>query len=66
LDVRVGYHFKLPGGRTLDTLLDVFNTTNRVNFAEPLGDRRVPATFLKLTSTTAATRTAQIHVRLGF
>jgi hypothetical protein len=66
LDLRVGYHFRLAGGRTLDMLLDVFNTTNRVNFAEPAGDQRTPATFLRLTSTTGATRTAQINVRLGF
>jgi hypothetical protein len=66
LDLRLGYHFKLAGGRTFDTLLDVFNTTNRVNYAEPAGDQRTAATFLRLTSTTGATRTAQINVRLGF
>ena len=66
LDIRGGYRFGLPGGRTLDAFLDVFNVTDHVNFASPSGDLRIPATFLKLTSIIGATRTAQLNVRYGF
>ena len=73
VDLRAGYRFRLAGGRTLDAFLDVFNTTNEPNFANPIAannrsDRRVPATFLRLTSTLneSPTRTAQINLRYGF
>ena len=32
LNMRAGYRFKLPGSRTLQAHLDVFNVTNRANF----------------------------------
>ena len=35
LDLRAGYRIQLGGGRTLDAFLDVFNLTNRANFANP-------------------------------
>ena len=73
LDFRAGYRFRLGGGRTLDAFLDLFNATNEPNFANPIAanassDRRIPATFLRLTSTIdeSPTRTAQINVRFGF
>lgn len=66
LDVRAGYRLGLPGGRSLDAFLDVFNITDHVNFVNPSGDQRVAGTFLKLTSTTGATRTAQLNFRYGF
>ncbi len=66
LDVRGGYRFSLPGGRTLDAHLDVFNLTDHVNYATPSGDQRIASTFLKLTSTIGATRTAQFNLRYGF
>ena len=66
LDIRGGYRFALPGGRTLDAHLDVFNLTDHVNFATPSGDARIASTFLKLTSTIGATRTAQFNLRYGF
>jgi hypothetical protein len=67
-DLRAGYRFQLGGARTLDAFLDVFNVTNRANFANPSTDRRLPATFLRLrdVSDEGPTRTAQINVRFGF
>jgi hypothetical protein len=70
-DLRAGYRIQLGGGRTLDAFLDVFNLTNRANFAG-LGanqqDQRQPASFLRLldVSDEGPTRTAQINVRYGF
>lgn len=66
LDMRAGYRIALPGGRTLDAFLDIFNVTDHVNYATPSGDLRIPATFLKVTSIIGATRTAQLNFRYGF
>jgi hypothetical protein len=67
-DLRAGYRIQLGGGRTLDAFLDVFNLTNRANFAGPSTDQRLPATFLRLrdVSDEGPTRTAQINIRYGF
>ena len=66
LDMRAGYRLTLPGGCTFDAFLDVFNVTDRANFNTPSGDIRVIGTFLKVTSTIGATRTAQVNFRYGF
>ena len=68
LYLRGGYQFRLGGVRTLNVFLDVFNVTNRANFANPAGDRRQTATFLNLTAMNASafTRTLQLNVRYGF
>ncbi len=74
LDMRAGYVFRLPRGRSLNAFVDVFNATNEPNFASPSGatgiagtDRRIPATFLNLTSlVNGVTRTFQLNMRLGF
>ena len=68
VDLRAGYRVQLGGRRTLDMFLDVFNLANRANFANPLTDQRLPATFLRLldVSDEGPTRTAQINVRYGF
>jgi hypothetical protein len=73
LDFRAGYRFRLGGGRTLDAFFDLFNATNEPNFANPntannSSDRRVPATFAKLTQVIdgSPTRTAQLNFRFGF
>jgi hypothetical protein len=68
LDFRGGYRFRLNGGRTIDAFLDVFNATNEANFANPNNDRRVTATFLRITQTLneSPTRTGQINLRFGF
>jgi hypothetical protein len=79
LDFRAGYRIRLAGGRTIDAFLDIFNLTNEPNFANPINvttntnnvnqsDRRLPATFLRITQTLdeSPTRTAQINLRFGF
>ena len=78
VDVRAGYVFRLPGGRTLDAFVDMFNATNEPNFANPINvtantgnvnssDRRLTPTFLNLTSlVNGVTRTFQLNMRLGF
>lgn len=67
LDMKVGYRLKLGSTRTLDVGVDVFNVTNRANFANPSGDRSV-TNFLLLTALRdgAVPRTAQIGVRYAF
>ena len=67
-DLRAGYRIRLGGGRTLDAFLDIFNLTNRANFANPSVDQRQPATFLRLldVSDEGPTRTAQLNLRYGF
>ena len=70
-DLRTGYRIQLGNGRTLDAFLDVFNLTDRANFAglgESQQDRRQPASFLRLldVSDEGPTRTAQINLRFGF
>ncbi len=68
LDLRGGYRVRLGSDRTLDLFLDVFNLTNRANFANPSVDQRLPATFLRLldVSDEGPTRTAQLNLRFGF
>ncbi len=75
-DVRAGYVFRLPGGRTLNAFIDMFNGTNEPNFANPTNfnaggavssDRRLTPTFLNRTSlVNGVTRTFQLNARLGF
>jgi hypothetical protein len=67
LDMKVGYRLKLGSTRTLDVGLDVFNVTNRANFANPSGDASV-TNFLVLTALRdgAVPRTAQFGVRYAF
>jgi hypothetical protein len=70
-DLRAGYRIQLGGGRTLDAFLDIFNLTNRANFAglgDNQSDQRQPASFLRLldVSDEGPTRTAQINIRYGF
>ena len=68
LDTRYGWRLPLGKGRTLDVSADVFNLTNRANFANPGGNQSAPATFLVLSALRdgAAPRTLQIGARLGF
>jgi hypothetical protein len=67
IDLRLGYRVKPGMGRTLDMFVDVFNVTNRANFANPTGDRR-STDFLNLVALRAGASptTAQIGVRMGF
>jgi hypothetical protein len=66
LDLRVGYNLRVMG-RRLDLFGEVFNVTNRVNFANPSGNT-ASTNFLILTalSTSATPRTGQIGVRFAF
>jgi hypothetical protein len=70
-DLRAGYNFRLPQGRSLEVFVDVLNLTNRVNFANPaingIADRR-RTDFLLVTGLLGdgPTRTAQIGVRWAF
>jgi hypothetical protein len=68
LDARFGYRFQLTAGRTLDVSADVFNLTNRANFANPASNQGAPTTFLVLNALRdgATPRALQFGVRLGF
>jgi hypothetical protein len=67
-NLRAGYRFRLPGNRSLQAHVDVFNVTNRPNFNSPNGDRRDAATFLILSSVRGGgpTRTAQLNLKYTF
>jgi hypothetical protein len=70
LDLRAGYKMRLRGQRTLDAFVDVFNVTNRANFANPAsGNRRIQADYLRLNALVGGTgfpRQMQLGLRLGF
>ncbi len=70
LDLRAGYKIRLRGTRVIDAFVDVFNVTNRANFANPAGGNlRVQADFLRLSALVGGTgfpRQAQLGLRLGF
>jgi hypothetical protein len=77
VDMRAGYQFRLGGLKTLNVFFDVFNLTNEPNFANPINfnsggnptsDRRLSATFLRLTEifNGGPTRTMQLNIRYGF
>jgi len=66
LDLRVGYSINLQG-RRLEVFGEVFNLTDRVNFANPAGNQ-ANANFLLLTgySTSTTPRTGQFGARFVF
>jgi hypothetical protein len=71
LDMRVGYRINLGGGRTLDVFGDIFNVTDRANFATPSGNIAVSntASFLNLTDTLQGNsnpRLLQVGARFAF
>lgn len=69
LDVRIGYRFRPGNTRTVDLYADLFNITNRVNWNNPSGDSRVPATFLQLRTLYGSSgfpRQVQFGARFGF
>jgi carboxypeptidase family protein/TonB-dependent receptor-like protein len=67
-DARIGYRFKLGSQRQLQAFAEVFNLTDRANFANPNGDRFATATFLNLTALRAGAvpRTLQLGARFQF
>lgn len=68
LDARLGYRLRMRGARTLDLFFEVFNLTDRSNFANPSGDRRNAATFLVPNALLGGgfPRQTQVGTRLGF
>ena len=67
LDLRAGYRIRLGQRRTLDVFGEMFNATDRANFDNPSGDRRL-TTFLVRTALRpgGVPRTGQFGVRFGF
>jgi hypothetical protein len=67
LDLRLGYRINLHHRRTLELFGEMFNVTDRDNFATPSGDQS-SANFLRLTalSTSTTPRTGQLGVRFAF
>ena len=67
LDARFGYRFSLPNRRRVEAFVDVFNLTNRTNFANPTGNQ-ASTQFLLLTaySTSYAPRKLQVGARIEF
>ena len=76
LNMRAGYRFRLPGNRSLQAHVDLFNATNHANFNNPTAltggvtssDRRDTARFLVLRSIRGGgpTRTAQFNLKYTF
>jgi outer membrane receptor protein involved in Fe transport len=71
LDMRIGYRVPLGSGRTLDLFGDIFNVTNRANFATPSGNMAVSNinNFLNLTDTLQGNsnpQLLQLGVRFAF
>ena len=68
-DTRIGYRARLGARRTLDIFYETFNVTDRANFTNPGGNRRLAADFLRLAGLQGGTgfpRQSQIGLRLGF
>lgn len=67
-DVRFGYQVGLPSNRRVELVVDLFNATNHVNFANPSGNQGAPTSFLVLStySTSYAPRKLQFGVRYQF
>jgi hypothetical protein len=66
-DMRLGYRFKLGGQRRVEAFGELYNLTNRANFANPTGDR-FSTDFLRLTALRAGgiPRTVQLGARVQF
>jgi hypothetical protein len=67
VDMRLGYRIQPRAGMTLDVFGEIFNVTNRENFAIPTGN--ISSTdFLRYTASLAGAvpRTGQLGVRFGF
>ena len=67
-DLRFGYRLPIAPDRRLEIFADLFNVTNRTNFANPSGNQGAPASFLILNSysTSYAPRKLQIGARVQF
>jgi Carboxypeptidase regulatory-like domain/TonB dependent receptor len=67
LDLRLGYTVGLMAEQRVELFAEVFNVTNRANFADPTGDQ-ASANFLRLTglSTSTNARLLQLGARFQF
>ncbi len=67
-DSRLGYGFNLHNRRRLEISADLFNLTNRTNFANPSNDQASATSFLVLTgySTSYTPRKVQLGARFEF
>jgi hypothetical protein len=67
LDARFGYRFGLKNRRRVEAFVDLFNLTNRTNFANPTGNQASPQ-FLLLSaySTSYTPRKIQVGARIEF
>ncbi|HUE88817.1 MAG TPA: hypothetical protein VMO26_22295, partial [Vicinamibacterales bacterium] len=67
LDLRLGYSLNVLGERKIELFGEIFNVTNRANFATPNGNR-ANANFLRVTglSTSTNPRLVQIGARYSF
>jgi hypothetical protein len=67
LDLRVGYNVNVGQARRIELFGEVFNVTNRANFANPTGDQ-ASANFLRVTglSTSTNPRLVQFGARYAF
>ncbi|MEZ5292924.1 MAG: TonB-dependent receptor [Vicinamibacterales bacterium] len=69
LDLRAGWRVRTRENHALNVFFDIFNVTNRANFDNPSGDRRVASTFLVRTNLRGGggfPRQAQFGVRYQF
>jgi len=66
IDARVGYRIPVHGAR-VELIGEVFNLTDRANFANPTGNR-ASTNFLRLTALRAGgvPRTMQFGVRMAY
>jgi outer membrane receptor protein involved in Fe transport len=66
-DMRLGYQLRLPGSSRVELFGECFNLTNRANFDNPSGDRRL-STFLVVTALRpgGVARTFQLGARFVF
>jgi hypothetical protein len=66
--MRFGYVIDLHSRRRLEVSADVFNLTNRTNFANPSGDQAATTQFLVQTAYSASytPRKVQIGLRYEF
>ena len=67
MDARLGYRVGLAGHKRIEAFVDIFNVTNRANFANPTGNQ-ASAQFLLLNAynTSYTPRKLQVGARLEF
>ncbi len=69
VDLRAGWRARLGRERALDIYLDIFNITDRANWDNPSGDRRLTQTFLELNTLRGGSgfpRQANFGLRFSF